>query len=481
MWEDYIVKRLINKFRTASPAVKASMALLFANMVLKGLSMISGPIFTRIMSADQYGIVSTFQSWQNMLAVIVTLNLSQGVFNNGMLEFKENRIEIQFALLSITAFTTAIFFAIFCIFNKQLMNIFDMPSAMIYIMMLYFLFVPAYQFWAGRQRYEYKYKALTVVTIGIGVFSLVFGIILVLLSSDEFDAIARVYAMEGVNIAVGVFCFVYIAIKAKFKLRFKYCRYALKFNVPLIPHYMSMYVLASSDRIMITKMIDAASTAIYSVAYTVASVIQIFWSSIEASLSPWIYEKLDSNDKLSVRKRTTQILLFFAILCLGCTLFAPEIMAILAPKSYQEGVYVIPSVAAGVFFTAVYSLYMRIELFYKKTGFATVASTCAAIANIILNYIFIKQFGFVAAGYTTMLCYALLTVFHYLNVKSKGYDDILDNRRILIISLAVICLSIAILVLYSHTIVRYIMVVFLLIVLYVKRKLILNIIRKKKS
>ena len=49
---------VIRKFKTASPAVKASMALLFANLILKGISLISGPIFTRIMSADQYGIVS---------------------------------------------------------------------------------------------------------------------------------------------------------------------------------------------------------------------------------------------------------------------------------------------------------------------------------------------------------------------------------------------------------------------------------------
>lgn len=51
------------------------------------------------------------------------------------------------------------------------------------------------------------------------------------------EAIARVYAMEGVNIAVGIFFFVIIAVKAKFKLRIEYCIYALKFNIPLIPHY----------------------------------------------------------------------------------------------------------------------------------------------------------------------------------------------------------------------------------------------------
>ena len=125
---------VIRKFKTASPAVKASMALLFANLILKGISLISGPIFTRIMSADQYGIVSTFQSWQSLLTVIVTLNLSQGVFNNGMLEFKENRDQFQFALVVITAVCTGLFFLIFEIFKTPLLNMFEIPPVMVYVM-----------------------------------------------------------------------------------------------------------------------------------------------------------------------------------------------------------------------------------------------------------------------------------------------------------------------------------------------------------
>lgn len=475
-----MVNKLIEKFKMASPAAKASMALLFANLVLKGISMISGPIFTRLMPADQYGIVSTFQSWQNLLAVIITLNLSQGVFNNGMLDFKDNRDEFQLALLMISSILTIIFFISFVLFEKEFLDLFEMPAIMIVVMGLYFLFVPAYQFWSGRQRYEYKYKALTLITIGIGFFSLVLGVILVLMAPNDSAAVARVCAMEGVNIAVGIFFYIYTFVKARCHVRVSYCLYALKFNVPLIPHYLSMYVLSSSDRIMITKMIDTTSTAIYSVAYTVASVIQIFWVSIEASLSPWIYENLDRNRKAEIRKLTTQVVLLFAVLCFGCTLFAPEIMTVLAPKSYSVGIYVIPSVAAGVFFTAVYSLYMRIELFYKKTGFATVASTLAALINIITNYIFISMYGFIAAGYTTLACYALLSFFHYVNVKHKGFDDSLDNRKIFIISLMVILMSIVVSFLYSYIILRYIFIVALVGVCIVNRKKIMRILKAKQ-
>lgn len=469
---------VIRKFKTASPAVKASMALLFANLILKGISLISGPIFTRVMSADQYGIVSTFQSWQSLLTVIVTLNLSQGVFNNGMLEFKENRDQFQFALVVITAVCTGLFFLIFEIFKTPLLNMFEIPPVMVYVMVLYFLFVPAYQFWSGRQRYEYKYKALSIITVCIGLFSLLLGVLFVLNASSENEAIARVCAMEGVNIVVGIFFFMIIAMKAQFKLRIDYCIYALKFNIPLIPHYMSMYILASSDRIMITKMIDTTSTAIYSVAYTVASVIQILWTSIEASLSPWIYERLDVQDEESVRKTSGQIMLTFAVFCLGCTLFAPEIMTILAPDSYKAGIYAIPAIAGGVYFTAVYSLYMRIELFYKKTTFATVASTIAAVSNIILNYIFIKLFGFVAAGYTTMVCYALLALLHYINVKKKKYDDAIDNKKILAISIVVIVVSILISILYSHRLLRYSFILIISLAAFIKRKAIIVVLRK---
>lgn len=473
------LNQIVNKFKTASPAAKASMALLFANLVLKGLSLISGPVFTRLMSTEQYGIVSTFTSWQSMLSVIITLNLSQGVFNNGMLDFKDNRDEFELSLLTISSLLTVAFFAIFSAFKQHFTDALEIPSILIYVMILYFLVVPAYQFWSGRQRYEFKYKALTILTIGSAVISLIVGIIAVVSVKESKTAIARVCVMEGTNIVLGLFFYIYLIIKAKCRIKLSYCMYALKFNLPLLPHYLSMYVLSSSDRIMIAKMINTSATAIYSVAYTVASVINIVWQSIEASLSPWIYEKLSRNDKESVRKVTFDIVLLFAALCLVSTLFAPEIMLILAPKSYSEGVYVIPPVAAGVFFTALYSLYMRIELYYKKTGFAAIATCIAAAANILLNYIFIRRFGFIAAGYTTMACYILLSLFHYYNVKKKGYADILNNRGMFLISILLIVATLIISGLYSHMIIRYSMIVVMLAIAVIKRKQIISLIKIK--
>lgn len=468
----------LKNFKNLSPAAKASIALLFANLVLKGLSMISGPIFTRLMTTSQYGVVSTFMSWQSMLMTIVTLNLGAGVFNNGMLEYKDDRDCFQFSLTVVSTITAVIFLAIYLIFPNALTKFFEMPAIIIYILVIYYIFVPVYGYWSGRQRYEFKYKALTCITIAMAVVSLVIGLIVVLIVPEEDKALARIISSVLPNIVVGMFFFGYIAIKAKFKAKLSYIIYALKFNIPLLPHYLSMYVLSSSDRIMISKMVNTSATAIYSVAYTVGMVISIVWQSIEASLSPWIYEKMSSNDEESIRKRTFQIMLFFAVICMFCALFAPEIIAILAPAEYYSGVYVIPSIAASAFFIAAYSIYMRVELYYKQTFFATIATTISAVLNLLLNYICIREFGFIAAGYTTLACYIILFALHYINVKKQGYGNVFDNKKMWILSIMVTVASVGLTAVYSYVWIRYTLILLIIILALWKRKEIINILKK---
>lgn len=463
--------------RSTSPAMKASMAFLFANIIVKGLSLVSGPVFTRIMSSEQYGLVSTFMSWKSILAVVITFNLSSGVFNNGMLEFKDDRDGFQFSLLAISSAMSVLAFVLFLCFQNQILPILEIPKSSVYLMILSFLFVPAYHYWSGRQRYEYKYKALTSITIISAIVSVTLGIVGVLHVDDSIAAVTRLYAIEGVTIIIGFILFVYIGIKARFQVNMHYCKYALVFNIPLIPHYLSMYILSGSDRIMITKLISTSATAIYSVAYTVASVIEIVWHSIDASLSPWIYEKLDSKREEDVKKITLYIVTVFATLCFASTLLAPEIMVILAPASYSSGVYTIPPVSAGVFFMAMYSIYMRIELFYKQKTFTSILTTVAALTNIILNYFFIRLFGAVAAGYTTMICYALLAFLHYIIVKTRGYSGCINNKAFLIISSFVVLSSIITSLMYNSLVLRLILVFAILIVAFYRRKSIIELIK----
>ena len=61
-----------------------------------------------------------------------------------------------------------------------------------------------------------------------------------------------------------------------------------------------------------------------------------------------------------------------------------------------------------------YNLFGNIEFYYEKTLFIMVASCVGAILNGVLNAAFIPIFGYYAAGYTTLFCYAVFAVSHYV-------------------------------------------------------------------
>lgn len=474
------LNKICKEFNRLSPVAKTSMAIIIAKFFQKGLAMISSPIFTRIMSSSEYGIISTFTSWQSVIYIVATLNMAQGVFNNGMLDFKEDRPSFTYSILVLANICTAIFALIYICGYRWLAPFIDMPDALMCIMILYFFVTPAYNYWIGKNRFEYKYKAVFLISIVSALFSTGGAIITVLLAPENMKALAKIFTTETIAIFVGIIFYIYTICNAKGKIKIKYWKYALTVNLPLIPHYLSMYVLSSSDRIMITKLVNTSATAIYNVAYTAASVILIFWNAVDAAYAPWIYQKMEEKDYRSLQKRSLEVLTIFAGTAVFVTLFAPEIMSILGPEEYYDGVYIIPSVVAGVFFTAVFSLYMRIELYLKKSSTIMVATVAAALINLLLNFVFIQAVGYHAAGYTTLICYILLAVFHSVNIHRLGYDKVYNNRVIVLISVIVCGVIISISLLYSYTLIRYCLIIVLFTLGIVYRKKILNIVKRGK-
>ena len=148
-------------------------------------------------------------------------------------------------------------------------------------------------------------------------------------------------------------------------------------------------------------------------------------------------------------------------------------------EKYFSGIYIIPSVSVGVFFTALYSLFMRIELYLKETKFTMFASLVAAVLNLILNYIFIPIYGMYAAGYTTLFCYIVLALGHYLILRKLKYNVIYDNKFLLFISILIMLLSIFISTIYKYNIIRYIIILIIIIIALVKRNNIIKIIKNK--
>lgn len=110
----------------------------------------------------------------------------------------------------------------------------------------------------------------------------------------------------------------------------------------------------------------------------------------------------------------------------------------------------------------------------------------AAVANVVLNFIFIRIFGYVAAGYTTLACYILYSVGHYVVSKrilvAEGIEEnLMDAGFLLACSAFLIGVSVICNLLFPYRILRYAILFASAGLVFWKRELLLNVIQADET
>lgn len=449
-------KRIIIKIDSMSPAVKASFALMGTQLIQKGLSLITSPIYTRMLTTYEYGEVSLFFSWYEIFVIFTGLCLSKGVFNNGMLEYRDDRERFALSMYSLSVCSSLFVGAIVAVVCKYTYNFIGLPIELILYMFLLLTFEEALAIWNVKNRFEYKYKATSIITIIIAIVSPLCGILGIYLFPSQ-KVVARIIGAQNVFLTVYIGVLIYLIIKARGKVKVNYWKYALSFNLPLLPHYLSLHILSHMDRIMISSIVSKDAAGIYSIAYSGSAVVMVFWQSINASLIPWTYEKCEKKEFQRLSELTKVLIFGYGLMCIAFMFLAPEIMKVLAPNTYHEGIYVIPSVTAGVFFSSIYYIFANVVYYYKKPKYVMVASVTSAICNMVLNAFFIPKFGYIAAGYTTMASYIIQAVIDYWAMRKIVGQDIYDTRFLTCFGCLIIIMSVALSFIYQYTVLRVIM------------------------
>lgn len=477
------ISTFINKYKTSPIQVRASFWYTICNILQKGISFIVVPIYVRLLTTAEYGQYSIFQSWRDVLIIFATFNLYCGVFTKAMVDYDDDRDRYTSCMQGLTTVLTAIMFFVYILKHQFWNSLFSMDTVTMLLLFAYFIFYPAFSFWSVRQRVEYKYGKMVIVTLLVSVATPIISILL--LYTTNLRAHAVIWGYLIVQCMIGGIFYVWQFIRGRcFYIR-DYWVKALKFNVPLIPHYLSLIVLAQADRIMIQYYCGDEKVGLYNLAYQVSLIMNVIIAAVNNSLVPWSYEKLKERQYEKIRNISTKLCLVIAICTSGIVIIAPEIITILGTREYLEAVWVIPAVAVSVYFTFCYTLFSNIEFYYGETKFVMIASVTGAILNVILNAIFIPMFGFVAAGYTTMVCYLVFMIMHYMFMKKicrkqMGGNKVYNISFIVVSSIVLCMVSAACMLIYGFWILRYLIVLIVLVIIFVKRREVIGILRELK-
>ncbi|MBR0512927.1 MAG: oligosaccharide flippase family protein [Clostridia bacterium] len=484
-----MLRKYFTTYKRMSAPVKMAFWFLICNFFQKGIGMLTTPLFTRIMTESEYGRYNVYNSWCSIFTVFVTLSISGNCFTRGLVvaEGKQKQRELASSFYGLGLTILALYIIVYLLFSNYINTVTGLSSYLFLMMGVDFVTVQASNLWINSKRVNYEYKGIIVLTFLITIMRPLIAILLVLHSSETAQVEARLTGVAISNILLFSWIIIYIFAKGKkYYIRDNW-KYALSFCIPLIPHYLSQTILNQSDRIMISRYIGNAEAGYYSVAYTIAAIIFTFNSAIAQTLDPWIYQSIKNKSLDRIGPISYKLTAIIALMNFSVMIIAPEVLTIMAPNSYHNALWVIPPVTASVFFQFMYDLFASFQFYFKKTKWIAIGSCIGAVLNIILNAVFIPVFGFVAAGYTTMVCYVIFGVLHYFFMRKvcKEYLDgykIYDWKKIFGMGFVLVLMVFLINILYNQSIIiRYFIFAGMIIIGIINRRKISSLFKTVKA
>lgn len=475
-----MIARYILKYKQLALPVKAAMWFMICSVLQKSISLLTMPIFTRLMSTEQYGQFTAYNSWLQIFTILTTLRLNWAVFNKGMQKYRDDRDGYTSTMQSITFILTVLMLGIYILFQKQIDALTELPSFVMYAIFAELLVTPAIDFWTIRRRYEYIYTPIVAYTLLMALLNTALGLASVLLVDEK--GYARILSCVFVNVCFGSVLFVVNLRRGKKLFCWDYAKYAIMFNLPLLLHYLSMYVLDQFSKIMVQKLAGVSALAIFGVACNLANVLKVVTNSLNNALVPWLHEKLETKQFNTLDNTMFLIFAGVAGVTLLVTALTPEIVFVFADPRYFDAIYCVPATILGMFFSFVYISFANVEFFYDKNKFTMYISITGAVLNVVLNYVGIRMFGYIAASYVTAICFAIFSFahYHYMNYicrEEVGSETIINGKRLLVLSVVLIVLTLGMNLLYGNIVLRYSLIAVAMVLIYIKRKMIVDILK----
>ena len=373
------------------------------------------PVYTAVLSNEEYGVVDLLNTLTSLLLPIVTLQIEQGIFRY-LIDCRENN-EKQIKLI-----TTIIRFMI--IQSIACIVIFLCVSPFIHNEYKYFLMANLLMGIFSSLLLQICRGLGDNATYAIGSF--ITGAFTVVLNVIFIVAFRwGAYGMLGATAISNFICAVYIFLKRKIykyikpkQFDKKILKEIIKYSVPLIPNMISWWIVSASDRTIISAVIGIAQNGIYSAANKFSGVFTTLYSVFNLTWTESASININSEDRDEFFSKILDFVIrFFGCLCLGTIAVMPFAFNILINEKFAEAYYQIPILILGSVFNILVSFVGSIYVAKKLTKEIAKTSIISAVINIFVNIALIKSIGLYAASISTVIAYALMFIYRWIDVK----------------------------------------------------------------
>ena len=384
---------------------------------LRGLILL--PILTKTLSVCEYGIWAQIMVTISLFTPLATIGLLSGIVR--FLATETDKKEIQEGLFSslIVIFFSGMFlsFILFISSNFLSHTIFHTTEAIPLIKISAFIILigaldrASLQFFRARRQIT-KYSGFMLLE-SFGELGLI--TYLVLAGFGLFGAVISLLIIK--SIIFGPMLFVIISQIGMKLPNFTKIKPYLVFGLPMLPSYLFVWIIGSSDRYVIGYFLDSASVGIYSAAYGIGGLILMFMAPISIVLYPTILNLGEENKIEEIKTHLGYSLKYYLMLAIpstfGLSVLAKQLLLIFTTSQFVYGSALIPIIAVSSIFACFYPINMYILALVKKTKIIGMLLGIAAVTNIALNILFVPLIGIFGAAISTLISYLILSVLMY--------------------------------------------------------------------
>ena len=386
---------------------------ILSTVLLRGISIFTGPLFSRLLGEAGYGVVSIYMTWVAVLQILFTCQTYSTLVNARIEYPEEKQKQYQSAAMSLSLITYLCFSALVLLLMEPVSRLLGLEKRVVALLLLHGFGGFSILFINTKLTYEFRAGLNCLVSVVVPVSSLVLSLVLILANPGN-AAFGRILGLSATNGLIGIGFCLYILLSGRTFFSREYWRFCLTLSLPLVFYNLSDLALGQCDRIMLQNMLSESAVGQYSLAYNFGAILFTIFGALNNGWCPFFFEDMKQGREDSIHSQAKNFLELFTVLSMGFILLAREVYHIFASAEFWPGTELIPLFAASYYFNFLCTFPVNFEHYHKKTKAVAVITVTASVCNLILNYVLIRLLGMPGAAIATAASHGLQLTLHHL-------------------------------------------------------------------
>lgn len=413
---------------------KASIWYIASSAISRSIGAAGTPIFTRLLTPEEYGLFPLYNTWLGIFTVIITIELTGSVIYRGLQKYQDQKDEFISSAFGLFLSIFTVFCALYFAFSGFVNTLSGLNTLTTSLMLVQIFANTVIGFYSGKARFEYNYKNVAILNLFSSLGIPTISILIIFLTNIRSEA--RIIGSATTMLIIGVAVLIHLIKRSSELFNLKIWRFLLRFNLPLIPHYLASALILRIGDITIGRIFGTEALGRYSVAMSVGMSLTIVTNGLLSALSPWMLRKTRAKEFRRIRDfmlSLTKALCAFALLILA---FAPEIIQILTPSEFHAALPAVYPLEISVIPMFISGAVMSGEMYFEKSGVSALPSVLSAALCALLSLLILPRIDYRFAALFTLMSYILLAFLNALIFKKlSGENPIHIKKSALVFSL----------------------------------------------